>query len=189
MEKVLTRNRELLKAFSNEQDRLLEKMSRALENGDYGSYKNLVNSLTSITTLVQNEEAILDKKKEFNEQNKSQERPCEKMHIKWNGQNEYKKGFYNVEVNFKNEMHTITGGYKSISEYILKLCKNNNVIVYTDDTTFGHVLLDILYDKGLKVSPTTKIFAKENDAGLITDKDIIVRWIEHIEYKEVINKN
>lgn len=123
-------NLNLLSALKNEQQLLLGKMRKAMEDDNVGTYKNLVQALREITNLVQNEERAIK---------------YEKAYIEVDRDSAY--------MYFRGEKLLVRTNSVDVMVNIIKskLKDNREMPIYIDIRTVGLAVYDSLKSEGFNV--------------------------------------
>lgn len=123
----------LIETLKNEQELLLNKISKAREKGDSGTYKNLIVALRDISRLIHDEVNIMN------------------IELKYN------KLYFEVELDRTNIyyngcIYRVKGKLNEIAKYIENhICNNKNVEIYGDLHGLGLALADELKYLGYKI--------------------------------------
>ena len=131
----------LLNELKNEQVLLLEKVRKAREEDNIGTYKNLILALKEVTYLIQNEEVKLK---------------AEKMYVDM-GETTY--------IYYKGKMLTLKGtknGEAIANKVIDAVWNSKDVPIYIDTVGFGLALYQFLENKGYNVLKTENLNIKIN---------------------------
>ena len=131
----------LLNELKNEQVLLLEKVRKAREEDNIGTYKNLILALKEVTYLIQNEEVKLK---------------AEKMYVDM-GETTY--------IYYKGKMLTLKGtkNDEAIANKVIDAVWNSkDVPIYIDTVGFGLALYQFLENKGYNVLKTENLNIKIN---------------------------
>lgn len=130
----------LIETLRTEQELLMNKITKARENGDVGTYKNLITALREIVRLVRDEELY-------------SRSDTSRLYFEAESDTVY--------IYFKDTVYRVTGDYKTISNYIDNdICKGDRSIkIHGDCHGFGLGLGDCLYDLGYEIKNTTLVIS------------------------------
>lgn len=134
-------NFDLLNELKNEQVLLLEKVRKAREEDNIGTYKNLILALKEVTYLIQNEKVKLK---------------SEKMYIDI-GEITY--------IYYKGKMLTLKGtkNVEAIANKVIEaVWSSKDVPIYIDTRAYGLALYQFLESKGYNVLKTENLNIKIN---------------------------
>ena len=131
----------LLNELKNEQVLLLEKVRKAREDDNIGTYKNLILALKEVTYLIQNEEVKLKAEKMYIDIG-------ETTYMYYKGKMLTLKGIINIEV---------------IANKVIEVVANRkDVPIYIDTRACGLALYQLLESKGYNVLKTENLNIKIN---------------------------
>lgn len=166
-----------LNFLNKEKENLEQKISRTLEKGDIGTYKNLMQAYERVLYLIKEEDVWQEKFSHYHADGKElistweqkgediRNKKTYEVKEKLNQQDDNKlyfdtelydniNGFIITNVYYNGEIFKIKSNVAYACEYIEKLIKDKNVQVYGDLHSFGLDISDGLIKKGIKVNET-----------------------------------
>lgn len=172
---MLNKDLDLIFALKNEQNLLLKKMKRALDENNVGTYKNLVLALKEITGLIQKEEWTqkwskysCDNKEYISvwEQHETEIKNHRKFELEVKKQLYIDFGRDITKIYFNNKITYIKNSpVNLVTDTIISLLGgDNNIEICGDFNGLGITLLDSLRSKGVKNTCKT-------DLTIINDSD------------------
>lgn len=168
-------NKSLLKTLLNEQNQLLKKIEKARNEDNYGTYKNLIQALSEITRLVNNER--WEDKSSYYKTDEGefvstweQKGKDIRNHKIYKIEKEIKQETYNLYIDWERDLTKTKVYYKDcmygvqlekyndIRDFIIKnIIKNDNVNIYIDCCAVGLGIADSFNELGYKVQDTRLI--------------------------------
>lgn len=144
---------DLIETLKNEQELLLNKISKAREKGDAGTYKNLIVALRDISRLIHDEVNIMNIELKYNKLY---------FEVESDGTNIYYNGC----------IYRVKGKLSEVAKYIENhICNNKNVEIYGDLHGFGLALADELKYLGYKIKESEVSIYDFTNGRFLTRKE------------------
>lgn len=142
----------LIETLRTEQELLMNKITKARENGDVGTYKNLITALREITRLIHDEEMIAT-------------RNSNKLYFEVESERTY--------IYYEGVVYRTSGNFMTIAKYISRICNGNkSVEIYGDCHGLGLGLLDSLNNLGYTVRNTKLVISDVDKNKFLTRESI-----------------